>query len=188
MSTPKIIPILVSVGVAAGTFSGLYFGLGTKKDDAIASTGEPSSGSGSGSDVAAGSGAGSDVGSGSGSGSAVAAGSGSGSGSGSAAVAGGTNAAPAVTSVTLQFVPMPSDATITVDGKPVTDGTFPLEFTGDKKVVKVVAKASGYRTLEKKVTVTASIGSIPLKLVKRSSGGGGGGGHHTNGPGDKIDI
>jgi hypothetical protein len=153
-------------------------------------SGEAAAGSGSGSGEAAGSGSGSgsDVATGSGSGSAVASGSGSGSGSGSAAVAGGTTAAPAVTSVTLQFVPMPSDATITVDGKPVTDGTFPLEFTGDKKSVKVVAKASGYRTLEKKITVTKSIGSIPLKLVKRSSGGGGGGGNHNTGPGDKIDI
>ena len=83
---------------------------------------------------------------------------------------------------------IPADATVTVDDKPVTGGSIAIELTGGKKSIKVVAKASGYRSYEKKMTITGD-SVLNIKMTKRSGGGGGGGtGGSSHGPGDKIDI
>ena len=55
---------------------------------------------------------------------------------------------------TLTIAVTPADAVVTVDDKPVTGGSSAIELTGGKKAIKVVAKASGYRTYEKKMTIT----------------------------------
>ena len=82
----------------------------------------------------------------------------------------------------------PADATVTVDGAFVNGGSISIQLKGGKKAVKVVAKASGYRTYDKKMTLTGD-SVLNIKMVKRSSGGGGGGGGGGSpGPGDKIDI
>jgi hypothetical protein len=133
-------------------------------------------GSGSAGSAAVPAGAGSDAGAGSGS-AAVAAGSGSGAGSGSAVAAGSGSAAadqPLMLEVT--FLPTPENATITVDGKPVTGNKTTIEIVGDKKEVRVVAKASGYKTLDKKLTFNRDwdMEDIKLPLVKRSGGSSGG--------------
>jgi hypothetical protein len=136
-------------------------------------------GSGSAGSAAVAAGSGSDAGSGS---AAVAAGSGSGSGagsgSGSAAVAAGSGSAAADGPLMLEvtFLPTPENATITVDGKPLTANKTTIEITGEKTDVRVVAKASGYKTFDKKMTFTRDwdLEDIKIPLVKRSGGSSGG--------------
>lgn len=217
--TPKIVPVLVSMGVAVGTFCGLYFGLGTKTDEAAADpSGEVATGSGSeGSGSAAvtpdptGSGSGSSEGSGSGSavvaattddagagsGSAVVAatvdaGAGSGSavavvtvdaGAGSGSSAGG--AEPALTEATVQFSVIPPTAEVMVDGKPVDGGVITVALTNGKKSVKITAKASGYRSFEKKMTIEGDQ-LVSFKMQRR--GGGSSNSGSNSGPGEKIDL
>jgi hypothetical protein len=97
---------------------------------------------------------------------------------------------PAVVTVNVAFVPVPADAKITVDGKAITGTSATVTLKGGKKTsIKVVAKASGYRTFERKYDIEAE-SEIPIKLEKRKSGGGGGGGGGggSSGPGDKIDL
>ncbi|HVK73939.1 MAG TPA: hypothetical protein VM734_11500, partial [Kofleriaceae bacterium] len=103
----------------------------------------------------------------------------------------GAGGAPAVaiTKVIVTFKPSVPTAEITVDGKDVVDNRYELEVeTGKKKTIKIVAKATGYRTYEKSLAVGADIEHV-IKMARRSSGGGGGGGGGGgNGPGDKIDL
>jgi len=217
--TPKAVPVVVSAGLAVGVFCGLYFGLGTGKDNdaeaegastskatgatgpktAAAGTGEvsnfksgeqpdaaPKVADGSGS-AAAGSGSAA-----AGSGSATVAGTGTGSGSG--ATTGSGSATPAMATVELTFAITPPEANVTLDGEPVVDGKATISFTGNTKTIRLVAKASGYRSFDKKVTFTKDTAgeAIEIKMVKRSSSG-----THTSGgdhdrdrdpPGGLIDL
>jgi hypothetical protein len=90
----------------------------------------------------------------------------------------------------VNFVVTPDDAKVTVDGKSVSGGAVQVALKDNKPTsIKVVAKASGYKTLEKKFEITGD-SEVPITLEKkrRSGGGGGGGGGGGSGPGDKIDL
>lgn len=107
---------------------------------------------------------------------------GAGSGSATPTVA----AAPAVRKVKLIVEIKPdtvaATAKITVDKKDIEGGTTELEIPGDgKKEVKVVVKASGYKTVEQKVEVEGDV-TVKVELIKRSGGGGGGGGTPSRPP------
>jgi hypothetical protein len=185
--TSKAVPVVVSAGLAVGVFCGLLFGVGTGKQAAVAA---PSSGSNvkkaSGTEEepkpdpgAAPKGLGATAaqpvsppnpGSGSGSASVVAA---AGSGTGSAA--------PAVIEqkkvIKLTFSVKPDaaakNATITVDGKEI-NGVV-TELPADRKSMKIEIKASGFRTVEKKVElVPGDEMSIDLEMQKKPAGGSGG--------------
>lgn len=243
--TSKMVPIVVSAGLAVGTFCGLLFGLGTgepaqadssssssssstdeKKDDtkptqtakaepAKPAKTEPAKTEPAKTEPAAGSGSGSAqpaktepaAGSGAGSGSAAAktepAGAGSGAGSGSAqpAKADPTKVAePAVKKpkLTIELTPesVVSSAKITVDGKAVDGKTFEVDLgKATKKEVKIVVRASGYKTYEQKVEVDSDL-AVKIELVKRPASSGGSsrpsGGNTTppkkKPPGGLIDI
>ncbi|MBA3456258.1 MAG: hypothetical protein H0T42_24370 [Deltaproteobacteria bacterium] len=67
-------------------------------------------------------------------------------------------------------------AKITVDRKDITGGMTELELPSDgKKEVKVVVKASGYKTIEQKVEIEGDV-TVKVELIKRSGGGSTGGG------------
>jgi hypothetical protein len=212
--TPRIVPVVVSAGLAVGVFCGLYYGLGTGKETeadtgtTTAPTGpqaaagatdevpnfksappDPSTiakGSGSADGSAAGSAdvAETDVGS-------AAAAAGAGAGAPPAAGSGATPE-PATTTVALTLKVAPADAEVTLDGEPVTGGKATISFTGDKKTVRLVAKASGHRSYDKKITVTKDSAeeAIEIKLSKRSSGSPRppGGGRDRDPPGGLIDL
>ena len=96
----------------------------------------------------------------------------------------GGSAQPAMVQATVQFSPTPANAEITIDGVLVDGGVAQVELSHGKKVVKIIAKASGYRTYEKKVTITGDQ-VVAFKMSKRSAGSSG---HSGTGPGDKIDL
>lgn len=193
----KIVPVVVSAGLAVGVFAGLLFGLGTGEPAYAArkitvsktpaptidvfteeyddTEKPPAVAAGSGSDAGSAAGSGSDAGS--------AAGSGAGSGS----------AEPAVKMARLTFVVKPPGATakITVDGKPV-EGELEIDVTKGAKELELIVKAPGFRDFKKTISVTEDE-SIDVELVKRgggsSSGGTSSGGGRRPGPKpDKIDI
>ena len=193
--TPKAVPIVVSAGLAIGVFCGLYFGLGTgekpaEAQAASAKTGDnvppsaapatnettnfksapidPSTGKPAvdptavpGTDPAA---------------------AGTPPTPGTDPAAAGTPtpptpptpAAPAEVSVELTFEVTPPEATVTIDDEPVTGGKATIKFTGDEKTFRVVGKASGFKSYDKKVTIAkdATAQTIEVKLSKKSSGGG----------------
>ncbi|MEZ4401973.1 MAG: PEGA domain-containing protein [Kofleriaceae bacterium] len=196
--TPKIIPILVSIGVAAGTFSGLYFGLGTKSDEvAAAGDGAGTNGSATPGTDPAGPGLAANTG-GDPPPPAVAIDAGVDAAEVAAApVDAGVDAAavvtpPAAQVATLQVTIDPADVggEVTVDGKPLDSGKATIELVNGKKTVRVIGKASGYRTFDKKMTIDGD-STVTVKLVKRSgSSGGSTRPPHTGGkgPGGKIDL
>lgn len=199
--TSRVVPVVVSAGLAVGVFCGLLFGLGTGDEGAIASasTGNnvkaadpdelkpvpmtttttaakpttPAAGSGSATaPVAAGSGAGS------GSAAVAAAGATAGSaatptvGAGSASGATAGSAQPAAKTAKLIVEIKPDDvadkATITVDKAKLTAGTIDIDLgTADKKTVKLVVKASGYKSVEQKVDVEGDT-TVKIELIKRT--------------------
>jgi len=195
--TPKIVPVIVSAGLAVGVFCGLLFGVGTGKKDAVAApskgtnakdhpvedtthlvetptknitpTAQLNGGSGAGSGSAAGSGAGSGS-------AAVAAAMGSGAGSGSAAVK------MSKLTITVKPEAAASGAKIQIDGKDI-EGTS-IELPGEKKDVKVNVTASGFHSFDKKVDLVGDETTVEVELVKRSGGGGspGFGGADTHAP------
>jgi hypothetical protein len=60
-----------------------------------------------------------------------------------------------------------SNAKITVDGKAIDGDEAEIDLgTAAKKDVKIVVKASGYRTFEQKVTVEGDT-SVPVTMTKR---------------------
>ena len=229
--TSRVVPVVVSAGLAVGVFCGLLFGLGTGDDEAVAA---PSSGNNVKSDspdepavtmktttpaatasgsatsaglattTAAGSAAGSGAGSGSGSaatttaaagsGSGSAAGSGSGATTTAAAGSGAGSTAPAATKYKLTIEVKPDEvaekAKITIDKADVTGGVMEIDLgTADKKLVKVVVKAAGYKTVEQKVEVEGDT-TVKIELIKRpASTGPRPGGNGTKPPGGGlIDI
>jgi hypothetical protein len=173
--TPKIVPIVVSAGLAVGTFCGLLFGLGTPHDSAPAAQGSKDGAKPDGTaskdgqggakapddkkpdQVAAG---------------AVDAGAAPADAAQAVVVtpdAGAPAVAKARAVLTFKVVPaVPTE--ITVDGEKVAGDTFEVELEGGSKTVKVVAKASGYKTVEKEFSVTKDM-SVPLPMRKRGTGG-----------------
>jgi hypothetical protein len=151
--TPKIVPIVVSAGLAVGTFCGLLFGVGT--------------GGGSGT---AGAAPGSDAGVGVVQTAPIDAG---------AAIdaappppdAGVTaDAALAAVKVVITFKVVPAVPTeITVDGEKVVGTTHEVVLEDGARTVKIVAKAKGFRIHEKEFAVTKDM-VVPIALKKRSDG------------------
>lgn len=185
--TSKAVPIVVSAGLAIGTFCGLLFGLGTgdvvaavpshatnadklvaevdpkaspadfKPVDKPKSTTPPPA-SGSGSAAPA-----------AGSGSAAAGSGSAAAGSGSAAPA----AAPAVKAkVTIGLNPDTAmkAAVITVDGTEIKDGVTELTLDAGqpKKSVKIVVKSPGFKDTEKTIEIDGDT-KIDMDLVKGKS-------------------
>jgi hypothetical protein len=193
--TPKIIPVIVSAGLAVGVFCGLLFGVGTGKKAAAAA---PSKGTNAKDHPVedttnrvvtpnkpitptaqlGGSGAGSAAGSGAGSGSAVAAAAGSGAGSGSAV------AAVKTTKLTIKVKPEAAAAVakIQIDGKDI-DGSM-IEVPSDKKNVKIAVTATGYHSFEpKSYDLSGDEMTIEIELMKRGGGASPGfGGADTHAP------
>jgi hypothetical protein len=200
--TSKIVPVVVSAGLAVGVFCGLLFGLGTgkrsdaapqkvsnnaKRDDDTGFTPEslanpnvkipdknaPKAGSNAGSN-------------------AVAKGSGDAAGS----------AEPVIkpTKLTVEIKPETAaqGAKVLIDGKPI-DGMstdIALDPGATKKTVKVLVKANGFKDVEQEVDVEGESVTVKLELSKgrsstsaaQTAGGGenataSGGGHTTAGGG-----
>lgn len=203
--TSKIVPVVVSAGLAVGVFAGLLFGLGTGE---VAASSGRRVGSGGTGEVAA-----FDVGTEEYEGSdkiaavtpdagpvtppvtpdggvpattpdggtPVGDGSGSGSGSGSAV--------PAIklAHVTFTVNPVGTPAKITVDGKPV-EGEVEIDISAGPKTVEVVAKAAGFRDFKKKISI-AKDEAQTIDLVKRPVGvPNGNTGRRPDNGGGKIDI
>lgn len=190
--TSKAVPIVVSAGLAVGVFCGLLFGVG-KKTEASASASasqeekasQDPSGSGSGSAVAmtstptptptpepAGSGAGSATEAATGSGAGSATGAAAGSGAGSAGSAAPTVVEPKTIKLTVTIKPEAAakSAKLRIDGKEL-DGTT-VELPADTKSVAIEVKASGYRSIDKKIDLAGGDTTIELEMTKRSSSGG----------------
>lgn len=188
--TPKIIPVIVSAGLAVGVFCGLLFGVGTGKKAAAAVSSKGTNAKdhpvedttnmvvtptkpitptaqlgGSGAGSAAGSGAGS----------AVAAAAGSGAGSGSAAVK--------VSKLTIKIEPDAAAqvAKIQIDGKDIT-GTS-IDLPADKKSVKVSITAAGFHSVDKQIDLLGDETTVEFPMVKRGGGASPGfGGADTHAP------
>jgi hypothetical protein len=195
--TPKIVPVVVSAGLAVGVFCGLYFGLGTgePKEAEAQSTAKASGVSGPQSaagatdekinfksadkppsELAAGSGS-DTAGSATpppGTGSATTPPPGTGSATTPPPGTGSATTPPAEVTLEVTFAVTPEDAEITVDGQPVTGGKLTITFgDDDKKTVRVVVKAKGYKTSDKKMTFTKDTASetVEIKLGKKGSSG-----------------
>ena len=181
--TSRMVPVVVSAGLAVGVFCGLLFGLGTGKKTAAAEPPKVSNGAKANDDTPvlpdsinhnkppdrtppkAGSNAGS----------AVAATTGSVGSAGSAAA--GSNAAvaePAIKSTSTKLVveikPDSVDAKIFVDGKLTASPTVPIELDPGttKKKVKVLVKAIGYKDAEQEIDVEGDSTTLKLELTKGS--------------------
>ena len=223
--TSKIVPVVVSAGLAVGTFCGLLFGVGTgeaadaspsssepkkdepKKDDttpnpsasakpaetkpaetkpaetkpvetkpaqAVATAGSAAPAAGSAAPAA---------------GSAATPATTTTVAAGSAATppanAGSAAAKPTVAAVepavkkpklTVEVTPASVAATakITVDGKAIDGNALEIDLGKDaKKEVKIVVKASGYKTVEQKVDIDSDV-AVKIELIKRPSAPAGG--------------
>ncbi|HEY5950754.1 MAG TPA: hypothetical protein VIV40_34920, partial [Kofleriaceae bacterium] len=171
--TPKIVPIIMSAGLAVGVFCGLLFGVG-KKSEAVAS---PSKGTSAKADepkaaaptavkpaqpaTAAPAGSAAKP-------ATVA--------TGSAAPAAAPATVPAVVAdkknklvVTLKPEAAMKDAKLYIDGKEVEGMTVELPL--DKKQVKVEVKSPGYRSVDKKIDINGDVTSVEFETAKRPSGG-----------------
>ncbi|HEY5921064.1 MAG TPA: hypothetical protein VIV11_05305 [Kofleriaceae bacterium] len=181
--TPKIVPIIMSAGLAVGVFCGLLFGVG-KKSEAIAAapaTGtnikpepEPPKPDPGAAPAGLGATAAKPVPDGSGAKPA---------GAGSAAVAAGSAAPAAGSAVTAPAAEKKTKLTVTVkpdaaakDAKLIVDGKevpgMTIELPADKKSVKVEVKSSGYRSVDKKIDIAGGDTAIEFEMAKRSSSGG----------------
>jgi len=175
-----MVPVVVSAGLAVGTFCGLLFGVGTGDDEASAATGEvasaadpapteppaeptpptpptppPAEPAQLAEPTTPPAEPATDV-----------------------AAAGAGSAVPAVQKATLTVELTPQavadKATITVDGAQIEGSSLELELPASgKKEVEVVVKASGYKTVEQKVEVEGDV-TVKLELVKRPSSKSGG--------------
>jgi hypothetical protein len=182
---PKVVPVIVSAGLAVGVFCGLLFGLGTGKDEASAATSAPKKGSVMSDDSAAPEGLGATA--------AMPAPPKGGApavappapppaaGSGSAVAA-----APTIKTVklTLKITPEAAakDAKVVVDGKEIT-GTS-VDLPAEKKSVKVSVTSKDFHTFDKQVDLSGDETTLEAEMLKRSTGGsvgspGFGGASHT---------
>ena len=182
--TSKVVPVVVSAGLAVGVFCGLLFGLGTGKSEAApepasgtnikAKTDEtpaptPTASTGPLKDPAPG-----PMVAQQGSGSAAPA-----AGSAAAPAQGSGSAAPAVKPaeapktvklvVNIQPDAAAQVAKIQIDGKDITGNS--IELPAEQKSVKVSVTATGYHSAEKKIDLQGGDTTLDLPLTKRSSGG-----------------
>ncbi len=193
---PKVVPVIVSAGLAVGVFCGLLFGLGTGKDDAHAATSKDKNkkdGSATKDDNAAPEGLGATAalppppkaGSGSAVGSGSAAIAATGSGSGSAA-----KVEPTIKTVKLVVEVKPDnaakDAKITIDGKDITGDT--AELPAEQKTAKVSVHANGFHSFDKTVDLSGDETKMEVEMRPRGaaaatdSGSPGFGGASKTGP------
>jgi hypothetical protein len=178
--TSRVVPVVVSAGLAIGVFCGLLFGLGTGEqavivqpkvsnnakagDDFTPETlgrpdvkGPPKAGSAA---VAAGSNAGPNAGSGAGS---------------DAAGANAGSAEPAIKPVKLIVEVTPENvaktAKVFVDDKPLEGTTMdiPLDPGNDKKKVKIVVKAPGYKDVVQETEAEGESVTVKVELIKGRS-------------------
>lgn len=194
--TSKIVPVVVSAGLAVGVFAGLLFGLGTGE---VAAAGKRS---GSATEVVSSFDVGTEEYDGSGK---VAATPDAGvpaadAGAPADAAVAATDAAPAdaappdaapaikLATVTFAITPAGVAAKITLDGKPV-EGEAQIDISAGAKSVEVVAKAPGFRDFKKKISIGKDE-SVPIDLIKRPVGtpNSGNGGKRPDNNGGKIDI
>jgi len=182
--TSRMVPVVVSAGLAVGVFCGLLFGLGTGKKTAAAEPPKVSNGAKQAEDTPAMAEPGTHKvkvpdrnapPAGSNAGSAVAATTGSVGSAGSAAA--GSNAAvaePAIKSTSTKLVveikPDSVDAKIFVDGKLTASPTVPIELDPGttKKKVKVLVKAIGYKDAEQDIDVEGDSTTLKFELTKGS--------------------
>jgi hypothetical protein len=181
---PKIVPVIVSAGLAVGVFCGLLFGLGTGKEEANAATAKPKAGVMSDDSAAPeGLGATSALPAPSKTAPAPAPAPAPAAGSGSAGSA--TAAAPTIKTVKLTVNVKPDaaskDAKIVVDGKEIT-GTS-VDLPAEKKSVKVSVTSNGFHSYEKTIDLSGDETSFDVEMLKRGGGGaaspGFGGASHT---------
>lgn len=203
--TSKIVPVVVSAGLAVGVFAGLLFGLGTGE---VAVAGKRS---GSATEVISSFDVGTEEYDGSGKVAVAAPDAGvppadaatpttadGGVPPADGAVAAtdaatatdaGAKPVPAIKLATVTFVVTPPGVTakITVDGKPV-EADAQIDISAGAKNVEIVAKAPGFRDFKKKVSVGKDE-SVTIDLVKRPVGTPNTG-NRNNGGGNsgKIDI
>jgi hypothetical protein len=185
--TSKIVPVVVSAGLAIGVFCGLLFGLGTGKTDAAA-------GPASGTNIkdkdeaqplppppvstapmkepAKGPMITQMAGSGSAAGSGAAASSGAGS---AAVVAGGSDTDPAKPAATIKLTILVEPETavdtekIQIDGKDITGNS--IDLPEGTKTVRVTISATGYQSREQKVDVSSGDTTVHVELQKHSAAG-----------------
>lgn len=178
--TSKIVPVVVSAGLAVGVFAGLLFGVGTGEVAAqsrrVGPNGEILT-----FDVGTEEYEGPDK-------VALAADAGPVTPDAAAPDAPAVDAAPAIklAHVSFSVTPAGTVAKITVDGKPV-EGDLEVDITGGAKTVEVVAKAAGFRDFKKKITVDKD-GAQTIDLVKRPVVPSNGNGGRRPENGGKIDI
>jgi hypothetical protein len=177
---PKVVPVIVSAGLAVGVFCGLLFGVGTGKDTQAATSKDKSKKDGSATkeDMTAPEGlgataalppppkAGSGSAMGSGSAATIVA---SGSGSGSA-----VKAEPTIKTVKLIVLVKPENAAkdvkITIDGKDITGDT--AELPAEQKTAKISLHANGFHSLDKTIDLSGDETKVELEMRPRGSGGG----------------
>lgn len=183
--TSKVVPVVVSAGLAVGVFAGLLFGLGTGEVAAqsrrIGPNGEILT-----FDVGTEEYEGPDK-------VALTPDAGPVTPDGGVLTAtpdaGVVDAAPTIklAHVTFTVTPPGTVAKITADGKPV-EGELEVDITGGAKDIEIVAKAAGFRDFKKKITVDKD-GAQTIDLVKRPVvPNNGNGGRRPNNGGGKIDI
>jgi len=164
---PKIVPVIVSAGLAVGVFCGLLFGLGTGKEEAAAAP-APKKGSIMSDDPSAPEGLG-----------ATPALPVPPKGGSAVAVAPPppppppAPVEPTIKTIKLTVNVKPEgaakDAKITVDGKEITGNV--TELPADTKKVKVSVASTGYVTREASVDVSGDKTDVDMDLLKKSSGG-----------------
>jgi hypothetical protein len=177
--TSRMVPVVVSAGLAIGVFCGLLFGLGTGDDKVIVQPKVSNNAKatddfvpetlarpdvkgkmGSGAPVAAGANAGSSTGAGAGS-----------EGAGSAA----GSAVPAIPPVKLIVEITPESvaktAKVFVDDQPLEGNTkdIPLEPGAEKKKVKVVVKAPGYKDVVTETDAEGESVTVKVELIRGRS-------------------
>jgi hypothetical protein len=181
--TSRMVPVVVSAGLAVGVFCGLLFGLGTGKKTASAEPPKVSNGAKSTDDTPVMAEPGTHKvkvpdrnapPAGSNAGSAVAATTGSAGSAGSAAGSNTGSAEPTIKATTTKLVveikPDSADAKIFVDGKLTTSPTIPIELDPGttKKKVKVLVKAIGYKDADQDIDVEGDSTTLKLELTKGS--------------------
>jgi hypothetical protein len=176
--TSRMVPVVVSAGLAVGVFCGLLFGLGTGKRNASADPQRANNGVKRSDDtftpeslanpnVKIGRDA---PKTGSGAGSAVASGSGA---SGSADTGAGAEPAVKPTKLVVEIKPdaAAQSAKILVDGKEIAGATTEIDLDPGttKKKVKVLVKATGYRDIEQEIELEGESTTLKLELTKGRS-------------------
>lgn len=173
--TSKVVPVVVSAGLAVGVFCGLLFGLGTGKEEASAATvKKKKTGGDDDSPGAAPIGLGATA-------AAPAPGAtpaptapppapaAAAAGSGSAVA----KAEPTIKTVKLTLAIKPDaaqkSAKIIVDGKEITGNS--VEVPADKKTVKVAITADGFHSVDKNIDLSGDETSVDVEMLKRGGGG-----------------